>query len=158
DFRNKRDFDRSFTKLVSVLKNGIAPSPVAARGQIIAPTDHIARTTLVAERAVSVAKPDIVEETLSCNLLPILNMPEFAWLAPISRHLRGPRGKSSISKEALKERIRLAQIEQGEVNPFTPAFLRHHESLLSLHNLEAEEGPLVSVVDPHKAQRLVLST
>jgi len=158
DFRNSRDFDRSLTVLVSILKNGAPPSPTAARGQIIAPSGHIGRTTLVAERAVSVAKPDLVEENLSCNLLPIINIPEFVWLAPISRELRGLKGKGAISKEALKEEIRRAQIERGEEKPFMPAFLRHGESLLSFHNLEAEEGPLAPVTETHRSQRLTVES
>lgn len=157
DFRQSRDFDRSFSKFVSILQNGAPPSPIAARGQLIAPSDRIARTTLVAERAVSVAKPDLVEETLPCNLLPIINIPEFVWLAPISRQLRGPKSKNSISKETLKEKIRFAQTERGEARPFMPAFLRHGESLLSFHNLEAEEGPLAPVVDIQRAQRLAVA-
>jgi transcriptional regulator with XRE-family HTH domain len=156
DFRNGRDFTRSLTTLVSILKNGVPPSPIAARGQIIAPSGHIDRGTLVAERAVSVAKPDLVEEMLSCNLLPIINIPEFVWLAPISRRLLGPKRKLSISKENIKAEIRLAQTERGEEKPFMPAFLRHGESLLSFHNLEAEEGPLAPVVDTPRAQRIAV--
>ena len=156
DFRNSRDFDRSLTTLVSILKHGAPPSPIAARGQIVAPSGQIDRTTLVAERAVSVAKPDLLEETLSCNLPPIINIPEFVWLAPISRQLRGPKGKTSINKQTLKEEIRRAQTERGEEKPFMPAFLRHGESLLSLHNLEAEEGPLAPVGETRRAQRLAV--
>lgn len=158
DFRNARDFNRNLTTLVAILKNAVPPSPIAARGQILAPSGNISRTTLVAERAVSVAKPDVVEESLSCNLLPIINIPEFAWLAPISRHLRGPKGKGTVSKEALKQEIRLSQIERGEEKPFMPAFLRHSDSIFSFHNLEAEEGPLAPVCEPQRAQRLAIST
>jgi transcriptional regulator with XRE-family HTH domain len=157
DFRDSRDFERSLTTLVSILKNGAPVSPIAARGQIIAPSERISRTTLVAERAVSVAKPDVVEETLSCNLLPIINIPEFVWLAPIARHLRGPKGKSTVAKETLKDEIRRVQTERGEEKPFMPAFLRHGDSLLSFHNLEAEEGPLAPVADPRRAQRLAVA-
>lgn len=157
DFRNARDFNRNLTTLVTILKNGVPPSPIAARGQIIAPSERISRTTLVAERAVSVAKPDLVEETLSCNLLPIINIPEFVWLAPISRNLRGPKGKSAISKETLKHEIRRAQTERGEEKPFMPAFLRHGDSIFSFHNLEAEEGPLAPVSEPRRAQRLAVA-
>lgn len=158
DFRNPRDFNRNLTALVAILKNGAARSPIAARGQIIAPSGRISRTTLVAERAVSVAKPDIVEETLSCNLLPIINTPEFVWLAPISRHLRGPKGKGTVNKETLKQEIRRSQSERGEEKPFMPAFLRHGDSIFSFHNLEADEGPLAPVCEPRRAQRLAVSS
>lgn len=158
DFRNPRDFNRNLKTLVSTIKNGGPPSPVTARGQIVAPSGQISRGTLVAERAVLVAKPDVVEESLSCNLIPIISVPEFVWLAPLSRHLRGPKGKGPVSKEILKQEIRLAQVERGEEKPFMPAFLRHGDSILSFHNLEAEEGPLAPVSESWRAQRLATSS
>ncbi|GEM_PF-1171531 len=158
DFRNKRDFERSFIKLVSLVKNGLPPPPVAARGQIIAPSEHISRTTLIAERAVSVAKPDWTEELLSCNLLPIVRVPEFVWFAPIARHLRGPKGKAAVSKDVLKAEIRRAQTEQSDTTPFMPAFARHGDNLFSFHDLEAEESSLAPVVETFRARRLATAS
>lgn len=145
-----RNYDTDFGRLIAVLRDEPLPRPITHRGQLIQSNGRIDRITLVAERAVPEGDPDPVEESLSCNLLPVERLPMCLYEAPIHRSLRRTRsdGKESRpSKSMLIDLIRNTQFEAGEERPRTPAFRIVGDRILSFHDLEADESLLAPIVD-----------
>ena len=151
DFRGNR-YEDGLRELLAVLRGEPLPRPVTHRGQLITSGTRIDRATLVAERAVPDADPDVIVEKLYCNLLPIEQLPRYVYSAPIRSSLLKKKENGEIalpSKSRLKDVIRDEQERQG-VEPshrFMPAFRIFNGHLLSLHDLEDPESPLSSVTD-----------
>jgi transcriptional regulator with XRE-family HTH domain len=156
DFRGNR-YEEGLHELLAVLKGDPLPRPVTHRGQLIAGGTHIDRATLVAERAVPDADPDVITEKLYCNLLPIEQLPRHMYSARIHADLIRTKvdgGKTIPSKQRLKDVIRDDQEAQG-IEPakrFTPAFRILGDRVLSLHDLEDAESPLSTVIDENDVE------
>ena len=76
-------YEHGLKQLLAVLRDEPLPRPISHRGQLITSGSRISRSTLVAERAVPQADPDVVTERLYCNLLPIERLPQYVYSASI---------------------------------------------------------------------------
>lgn len=150
DFRGKK-YKEALEQLVRAIRNEPLPRPVAFRGQLIESNGSIRRETLIAERAVPEADPDVVSERLYCNLLPVDRVPKYVYYAPIASSLI-KRAKGKIpSKAFLKDRITDWLVERGEV-PWMPAFRQDGEGILTFHDLD-EEGPFDAIITRNGIER-----
>jgi hypothetical protein len=144
------NYDVDLRRLVAILRDEPLPRPISYRGQLIRSNGRIDRTTLLAERAVPEGDPDVVEENLSCNLLPVERMPTFIYEAPIRSDLCTARldGTHTLpTKAALRDIIKQSQLDAGEERPLVPAFRVVGGRIVSFHDLESDESRLASVVD-----------
>src|SRR5712691_9039642 len=146
DLRRNR-YDQGLKELLAVLRNEPLPRPVTHRGQLIISGTRIDRSSLVAERAVPDADPDVVTERLFCNLLPIERLPKYLYTGSIAPSLfktRKSGNQVGPSKSRLKEIIRAAQEKVGRPpeRRFMPAFRIFEERILTFHDLEDPDGPL----------------
>ena len=151
DLRADR-FSEGLKHLLAILRDEPLPRPVMHRGQLITPAGKIERATLIAERAVPDADPDVRTETLYCNLLPIERLPRYVYTAEIANDLMriNDKGESiAPPKNRIKQVIRAAQ-EAAQVEPerrFMPAFRLFEDRLVTFHDLEDPEGVLAPVID-----------
>lgn len=148
DFRSNR-YAQAFEELLRILRDEPLPRPITYRGQLVAPGGRIDRSSLIAERAVPQADPDVLSERLYCNLLPVERLPQYVYSAPISYQLRKPRKDALTlpSKEEIKNAIRAAQQEGGVERPFMPTFRVIQDRIVSFHDLDSADGPLAAVVE-----------
>jgi hypothetical protein len=120
---------------------------------LITSGSRIDRSSLVAERALIEADPDVVNERLFCNLLPAERFPRYLYTAPIASHLisQSADGKKLKipPKERLRQIIKDTQEEEGIEPPhrFMPAFRMNRDRILTFHNLEDPNSPLTPVID-----------
>ena len=158
DFRGDR-YKRGLKELVAVLRNEPLPRPITHRGQLITSGSKIDRSSLVAERAVPDADPDVVTERLFCNLLPVERLPKYIYTGAIKSSLIKTRNSGANvvpSKNRLKEIIRNAQ-EQAEIPPerrFMPAFRVFEDRIITFHELGDPEGPLAEILDENDIEEL----
>lgn len=158
DFRGSR-YAQALKELLRVLREEPLPRPVTYRGQLITSTGRIDRSTLVAERALPEADPDVVAEKLYCNLLPVEQLPRYVYVAPIAQALRQPRkdGTAALpSKQKIKDAIRLAQETAGKEHPFMPAFRILEDTIITFHDLEAPDGPFEPVIQDDSVDRILI--
>lgn len=149
DFRGNR-YSEGLAELLIVLREEPLPRSVSVRGQLVVPGGRIDRATLLTERALPQADPDVVSEKLFCNLLPIERLPQYIYTAQIGDRLRERRVDGSFiipSKQQVKDAIRIAQTEAGIEQPFMPAFRMVEGKIVTFHDLEAADGPFAAVVD-----------
>jgi len=156
DLRGER-FTEGLSQLLPILRNEPLPRPVMHRGQLITAGGRIDRATLIAERAVPESDPDVVTETLYCNLLPIERLPRYVYSAAIASDLMRPnaQGESLLpSKNRIKQVIRAAQESEGTEpeRRFMPAFRLYEDRLMTFHDLEDPEGVLASVIDENTVE------
>jgi hypothetical protein len=155
DFRGR--YAQGLQELLAVLKDEPLPRPVTYRGQLVAPGGKVSRETLLTERSVPQADPDVVSERLYCNLLPLETLPKYVYSAPIVDHLCGRRKDDSKilpSKQELKDLIREAQIEARAEKTFVPAFRTVEDSIITFHDLESPQGPLTSIIDDERVDQI----
>jgi transcriptional regulator with XRE-family HTH domain len=156
DLRGER-FTQGLSQLLVILRNEPLPRPVMHRGQLITAGGRIDRATLIAERAVPESDPDVMTETLYCNLLPIERLPRYVYTAAIASDLVRPnaQGESLLpSKNRIKQVIRAAQESEGTEpeRRFMPAFRLYEDRLMTFHDLEDPEGSLAAVIDENTVE------
>lgn len=161
DFRGER-YKTGLAELLGVLRDEPLPRPVIHRGQLItSTTQRIERVNLASERVVPEADPDVVSETLSCNLLPVERLPQYVYMAALSPDLITTNAKGDPvipSKNRLKQIIRGIQ-EGSESEPrFMPAFRLFEDRIITFHDLEDSEGPLSSIIDENQIEVLDVPT
>ncbi len=150
-------YTQGLKELLTVLRNEPVPRPTVYHGQLITTDQKIARSTLVAERAVPQSFPDLVSERLYCNLLPIEHLPSYVYSAPIANSLiktRKDRSTALPSKEAIKAAIRSAQADNPEQARFMPAFRLFEDRLFTFHDLESPDNPLAPVIEDGEVEPL----
>ena len=142
-------YGEGIRRLIAVLRNEPLPRPVAHRGQLITPRGRIDRSTLVAERAIPDADPDVISERLYCNLLPIERLPACVYAAPIALALYRTRADGTLAlptKDVLRNQIRAAQKDQER--PYMPAFRVFEDRIITFHDPEGGESPLSAIIEP----------
>lgn len=150
DFRDRRNYKPALMKLLAVLREEPLPRPIAHRGQLITGTGRIERQTLISERTVPQADPDVVNENLYCNLLPVEHLPKTVYVGLIADRLRktGKHDRESIpTKQELKSEIRKTQMEADVERPFMPIFRIIEDRIITFHDLETSDNPLAAIVD-----------
>jgi transcriptional regulator with XRE-family HTH domain len=158
DMRGER-YGKGISELLSILRDEPLPRPVMHRGQLITPGGKIDRASLVAERAIPDGDPDVITETLYCNLLPIERLPQYIYTAAIAPDLLriNSKGESVIpSKERLKKTIRAGQESEG-IEPgkrYMPSFRLYEDRIMTFHDLEDPDGPLATVIDENDVEVL----
>jgi hypothetical protein len=115
--------------------------------------------TLVAERAVPDADPDVTTEKLYCNLLPVEQLPRYVYTAPIHPELvkvKESGERAFPSKNRLKDVIRDEQERQGveQKKRFMPSFRISKDRIVSFHDLEDPDSPLALVTDENDIEVL----
>jgi transcriptional regulator with XRE-family HTH domain len=149
DLRAQR-YSEGLKELLAVLKDEPLPRPVTHRGQLIVSGTRLDRSTLIAERAVPDADPDVITERLYCNLLPLERLPRYIYMSPITPKLVKTRKNDEQvlpSKNRLKETIRAAQEAEG-LSPdrrFMPAFRLFEDKVITFHDLEDSNSPLAAI-------------
>jgi transcriptional regulator with XRE-family HTH domain len=146
DFRDEREFDRALTRLVAVIGEGASQQPTRARGQLVTQSGAIHSASIVADRAPVQGNPDTVDEILPCNVLPVISMPEFIWIAPLAKGISSDKGE-------IKDNIHHHLDSKGEPI-YTPVFALNSSQVLSFYDLSAEEGPFSTVVVPKDTRRI----
>jgi transcriptional regulator with XRE-family HTH domain len=162
DFRGSR-YAQGLQELTAVLRGEPLPRPVTYRGQLISSGGRIDRASLVAERSVPEAAPDVVNERLFCNLLPVEHLPRQLYTGVIretlmKRRKDGPAGVPS--KNRLKEVIREWQ-DENEIPPerrFMPAFRVLEDRIITFHDLESADGPLAAIVEDEDIEVLDIAS
>lgn len=163
DFRGER-YKTGLPDLLAVLRDEPLPRPVIHRGQLITSgTQRIARANIASERVVPEADPDIVSETLSCNLLPVERLPKYIYMAALAPDLitTNTKGDPVIpSKNRLKQIIRGIQEQEGNESErrFMPAFRLYEDRIITFHDLEDPDGPLSSIIDENQVEVLDIPT
>ncbi|MGP8174513.1 MAG: TIR domain-containing protein [Terracidiphilus sp.] len=162
DLRGGR-FTEGLRELLAILRNEPLPRPVMHRGQLITAGGRIERATLIAERAVPDADPDVITETLYCNLLPIERLPRYVYTAEIASDLIRVNAQGETvapAKNRIKQVIRAAQESDGieQERRFMPAFRMYEERIVTFHDLEDPEGVLASVIDENTVEVVDMAT
>lgn len=155
DFRGN-NYQKGLQQLISVLRDEPLPRPVTFRGQLLTPTGRIDRATLIAERAIPQSDPNVIDEKLFCNLLPVQHLPTYVYIAPISNELYRHKkdGSEALpSKEAIKDAIHSAQ-QEASTELFTPAFRIYEDKIVTFHDLESPEGSFTSVIEEHEIEAI----
>jgi len=159
DFRGNR-YNKALKQLLTILRDESLPRPSVFRGQLIDPVGRISRSTLIAERAAPQADPDVIEERLYCNLLPVEKLPTYVYLAPIAFDLYRKKKNGELalpSKSTIIDAIHTNQRETGQ-NKFTPAFRLFEDKIMTFHDLESVESPLASVINEHEVEPIETET
>jgi len=159
DFRGNR-YRKALGELLTILRDEPLPRPSVFRGQLIDPVGRISRSTLIAERAAPQADPDVIEERLYCNLLPVEKLPTYVYLSPIAFELYHEKrnGEHTLpSKSKIIDAIHTYQRETGQ-NKFTPAFRLFEDKIMTFHDLESVDCPLASVIDEHEVEPIETET
>lgn len=149
DFRDKHSFQVALTRLVSAIA-GEPSRASSARGQLISEYGATARESIVADRAPIQGNPDLANEILPCNLLPVLSAPEFVWVAPLAKSV-------PPDKTAIKERIHEQLTALGEPI-YTPVFALNSGNVVSFHDFSVEEGPFSTVVSSRSTRRVPVAS
>jgi hypothetical protein len=158
DFRGNR-YAQALKELLRILREEPLPRPLTYRGQLVTPVGRIDRSTLVAERALPEADPDVIAEKLYCNLVPVEKLPRYVYVAPISQTLRQARKDSTSalpSKQKLKDAIRFAQEAAGKDTPYMPAFRVLGDRIITFHDLEAPGGLFEPVIQDDSIERILV--
>jgi TIR domain len=154
-------YERGFRQLLAVLRDEPLPRPVSHRGQLITSGSKIARSSLIAERAVPQADPDVTTERLYCNLLPVERPPQYVYSASIASDLMRQKKDGSLampSKADIKEAIRQHREKEGNPDLYMPAFRLFEDRLFTFHDLESPECPLSPIVEEGDIETLDIPT
>ncbi len=151
-------YETGYQQLVRFLR-GETGSAHRFQGQLVRPDGRVSAETLAAERALEAGMPDSVEEHLLANLLPVVELPRRVWTAPIARKLARGDGANRIypTKERLRQLIRDEQ-ERKQLKPFTPAFLRLGDELVTFHRLDRPGHPLRPVTGTRRGRATDVTT
>lgn len=155
DFRGK-NYDLALNQLLAILREEPLPRPSVFRGQLIDSVGRVTRSTLIAERAAPQADPDLINEQLFCNLLPVEKLPSYIYLATIAAGLYRQRmdGTQALpSKRDIIDAIHLGQRDTDQTE-FTPAFRIFEDKILTFHDLESADSPFVSIIDEHEVEAI----
>lgn len=162
DFRGAR-YQQGLKELIATLRGEPLPRPVTYRGQLIISGGRIDRSTLVSERAVPEADPDVINEKLFCNLLPIERLPRQLYTASVRDGLLRVRKDGSTAvppKSRLKEAIRQWQ-EENKIpreRRFMPAFRVLEDRIVTFHDLESEDNPLNAIIEEQGVEVLEITS
>lgn len=161
DLRGTRYLE-GLRQLLAVLHGEPLPRPVTHRGQLVTSGSRIDRSTLVAERAVPDADPDVINEKLYCNLLPVETLPRHVYIASISPKLITTKREKVVlpPKSRLRELIKVWQ-ERNAVpveQRFMPTFRAYEDKIVTFHDLEEPDGALSSIIDENDVEVLDLAT
>lgn len=159
DLREKH-YESGLRELLAVLRNEPLPRPIAHRGQLIHSNGKIDRVTLIAERAIPQADPDVINEKLYCNLLPIERLPQYVYTAAIAHTLRRikPDGSESLpTKQDLKDQIYADQVEAEVERPFVPAFRVLGDRIVTFHDLQSPDSVFAPVIDDADVEEIPTS-
>ncbi|MEA3188725.1 MAG: hypothetical protein QOD99_2555 [Chthoniobacter sp.] len=122
DFRKAADFRRSFTELVRRVRN-LPPE----RGQRLAPMTNLAPTLPVANSVEASWQPDLVNDLLLSNLLPVLKLPN-----QIASATTEARSKKEVWEKAAG----------------APPFILKEGRLFTFARLSDEDCPLRAAINP----------
>lgn len=142
-------YGQGLRKLLSILKNEPLPRPISHRGSLVAANGNYSRESIIADRSVPEALPDVITENLHCNLLPITKLPKNIYYSPIRKeHLRtGKKTSPSIpDKATIIDLIHIFQ-EKYSYTRFTPVFRLYKEGILTFHDLHEPENPFFDIVE-----------
>ncbi|MEM6814171.1 MAG: toll/interleukin-1 receptor domain-containing protein [Bacteroidota bacterium] len=149
DLRPK-NYSQGLKELVNLLIDTPKPKQQRVRGQIIDSKGDIDKETLFAERSIPQSEPDVVNEKLFSNLLPVIMLPTHVYLASISDELLSTKKDGTLkapSKSELKELIINIQVERGDQHPYNPAFRCYKDQIFTFHNLHDDASLFGFIVD-----------
>lgn len=142
------NYDADMPRLLSFLREEPLPRPGMVRGRII---EHgkIANDSLAAEQIPAVSAADRIDEKLSCNLLPVDEMPAHIYEADLKGFAEG-----RIAKTDVWERINEAAIRSNRRAPNVPPFRIHNRKILTFYDLHTQKSIFAPVVDKNTIQRM----
>lgn len=151
-------YETGYQQLVRFLR-GETSRAHRFRGQLVRPDGRVSAETLAAERVLEAGAPDLVEEHLLSNLLPVVELPHRVWTAPIARKLAHGNGahRTHPTKDTLRRLIR-DELERKQLKPFTPAFLRLGDELVTFHRLDRPDHPLRPVTGTRRGRASDVTT
>ncbi len=154
DLRGNR-YKQGLRELLAVLRNEQLRSPSIYRGQLISTSGRIDRQTYIAERSVIEGDPDITNEYLHCNLLPIIRLPQYIYTAPVSVNyctIKNDGNLSLPSKQQLKNIIKEHQKQISIEKPYVPVFRIFKGRIVTFHDLDSSSGPFAFVINDSDIQ------
>jgi len=146
DLREK-NYERDLPRLINILCDEPFPKPKLHQGRIINPDGRLSASTLVSERAPTDAYPDVFDEELYSNLLPIVKLPSHLFAAPITERVLAKPGRS------LKWSI-LTEISSATGEPVKEGFKDYENELITLENLFKDDNPFAAAIKPGLARRI----
>ncbi len=156
DLRVNR-YKQGLRELLAVLREEPLPRAGVHRGQLITVSGYVDRSTLFAERSTVEVYPDVINERLYCNLLPIDKLPKYLYVAPIADKLRRERRDGSLALPSKQELIAVVKsAQEGAERPFTPAFRILEDNVITFHELQDPESPLAPVIDANDVAEIPL--
>lgn len=147
DLRDAR-YSQGLRELLAVLREESLNRAGVHRGQLITLSGRIDRSTLFAERSVIEAYPDVINERLYCNLLPVDKLPKYLYVAPIADKLLRDKHDGTFALPSKRELIATVKSSQkGAEHPFTPAFRVLEDNIITFHDLQDTDSPLAPIVN-----------
>lgn len=142
-------------ELIRVLRELPIPQPIPHRGQLISPGNNIDRASLVNQRTILAGQPDVVDERLYCNLLPIERLPKYVWTAAIAKSICRTRKDGSVTlptKSDLRDYMLDQQALSKTKSIYSPAFRMHGNQIYTFHDIE--ESPLAFIADGDSIEKI----
>jgi TIR domain len=146
DLREDED-GREFEQLIKSLSGSDATK--IRRGREVDSAGAMNLASIVAERATIIPAPDAVEERLTCNLLPVIRLPERIYSAPLNvetrRHFRG-----HVNKKALCGLIENEAQANGSPARRIPPFRLTDDRIYSFYPIDKGSSIFRPIIAPKK--------
>jgi hypothetical protein len=146
------NYDRELPRLVAALRGEPPPRPGMRRGRVVMPGGSIAPQSVVAEQAPALSEPDLISERLSCNLLPLLQLPETVYHSKVKPDSERQSQPDHESKKALIARIEQAATGNRRARCL-PSFRMAGEHIYSFYRLDQRSSPFLPVMESSRAAK-----
>lgn len=154
DLRGSR-YPQGLRELLAILREESFSRTRVHRGQLITISGYVERSTLFAERSVIESYPDVINERLYCNLLPVDKLPKYLYVAPIADTLLRDRYDGTFAIPSKRELIAtIKSTQEGVERPFTPAFRVIEDNVITFHDLQDVESPLAPIINANDVSEI----
>ena len=123
------------------------------RGRHLDSRGTLSIDSLIAERASVVSAPDVISERLTCNLLPILALPDTVYSAPLNAEAR-KQFRTHIAKKNLITLIEKVAKEAGLTPRRIPPFRLSGDIIYSFYPLDKSSSLFRPIISVRKCERI----
>lgn len=135
--------DKEFNRLANAIRSGEIVE--MDRGREIAPDGGMSLGSIIAERAPVLPAPDKIQERLTCNLLPAIDMPATIFSAPLTAETR-KHFKTHIAKKVLIDIIEKNAQAAGLAPRRIPPFRLSGDTIFSFYQLDKPSSVFRSII------------